>query len=1138
MSFVNLHVHNEYSQLDGFGTAEALAKRASHLGQKALALTNHGNVDGLIKFQKACREEGIKPILGCEAYVVPNALRKEKNEFRGHMVILVRNISGWQALTHLLTKANLEGFYYKPRIGFDWFRSLSEEQLDGLVIMTACLQSFLKCNGGKELFDWFNERVGGLFIEIMPCPHMDQVKWNNECCFLHNETYVPLVATNDTHYILPDDAKAQEVLLSVQRKTTWDDPSRFRFEFDGLHLRAEREMTRAFHRQGTNEKAYRQAIDNTQIVADLCDFTIPKMEINLPATKYENGISAESALHNLCMDGIDKLYQKGETWDDKHINRLTEETQVITSKNFERYFLMVTEFVSWCKDEGISVGPGRGSVGGSLIAKLLGITEVDPLDYGLLFERFINPERNDYPDIDLDIESGRRDEARAHLEQVYGINNIAGISTFSKMKARAVIRDVGRVFKTPLRDVDQFAKSMVSEKHCNENVKNHAKSEGKNFALKYSDVVDLAQRLEGQVRNKGQHPAAIIVSADDLTMGGRCVVESRDGVRVINWDMEDSEYVGLIKLDALRLDTLSVIGEILVLINSDFVLSSVEFDDVNIFNDLSSGKTCGVFQLSGYACKKLCIEMGVDSFDEIAAITALARPGPLNSGMTNNYVSRKKGEPWHRSHCQQYAAIVENTHGVLVYQEQVMKVFTDVAGLSGAMADKIRKVIGKKRDPHEFEPYQKQFVEGCLKQKTFTETEANEFWQGLLEWAAYGFNKSHSVEYAILAYWTAWLKHYYPREFIAAFLTYGEEAQKAELLKEVKELADLKVSTPKVGISDPERWLIKDNWLYMPFKSIKGIGINDAYKCPKILPVVQCNVKGFFNNIKSSEKKTGTALQQLLEEVCAFDKDPEKRPHDIVKYFGCELPVFEECGMPENRQTNLPPKRSIGNVIPVPKRNVSSNCQNPSEDISKFSDFVKEKRWRNSQAAKCNACELRGQARQVVLPSLGRYNVAIIGEGPGPDEDLSGQGFVGRAGDLLWNELGKYSFKGQKVIRRWFHVTNVGKCFPSETKTPTNEQIKTCSELWLFDELKNIECRLALGLGNSVLFALTGKSGGIMKMSGSSDSVSIPGYSKKIEVCWCLHPAAVLRGAPREVFENGIMHFAHTLFDRLDDIPF
>lgn len=909
MSFVHLHVHDQYSQLDGFGTAKEYVERAKFLNQDALASTNHGNIDGLIKFQKECIKGGVKPLLGCELYVVDDISNKEST--RRHMTILIKNEHGWKAICNLLTRANLEGFYRRPRVEYSWIKNLPDEQVNGLVVMSACLQSFLHDDSGYKLMTDLSKKTD-VFLEVMPWPSKSQVEWNKKLLLFSDDHDIPLVATNDCHYIVPEDSKVQEVLLAIQRKVKWNDPNRWKFEHSGLHLRSQREMLRAFKaHKSLDEKIYKEAIENTLKVADLCNFQIPQMDISLPKTSLEiDDRSAIEILDDLVYAGVEERMEK---LPQEYQDRIEDELDLIYDKKFERYFLIVYDFCKWCKDNDIMLAPGRGSVGGSLIAYFLGITEVDPMKYGLLFSRFISPDRNDFPDIDIDIQDDRREEAREYLERTYGKDYTCGISTFLTMKGRGVIRDVARVFDVPLSEVDKFTKIIQTGEHDHDIVKCAIETdEGRSFYLKYKEPCDIAMRLEGQIRGSGQHPAAIVISSSSINDDIRGNIAIRKGIRVSNWDMQDSEYMGLMKLDALRLGTLTVLSECKRLVyqncTGDFIYhpesdcyfignkafdwddtcedlglfeyTKLVLDDHKVFKMLSEGKTAGVFQLSGYACTKVCKDMGINSFDDIVAVLALARPGPLNSGMTDNYISGKK-HGWKESKYKKYHEIVKDTFGVLVYQEQVMQVFTDMAGMSGGMADKIRKVIGKKREASEFEPYRIQFLEGCQNQKeSFNEKEANEFWKGLLEWAHYGFNKAHAVEYAMISFWTAWMKYYHPTEYLAAFLTYGEKTQRDNLLKEYP---DVKIATPKVGYSDAIRWVAHDGFLFMPFIQVKGVGETQAKKC---MDMKKAKRKGFFDIPNSAG---GTKIDSLLDEIKAFDPDPNIRPNDLNKYFECDI---------------------------------------------------------------------------------------------------------------------------------------------------------------------------------------------------------------------------------------------------------
>ncbi|MBU1621757.1 MAG: DNA polymerase III subunit alpha, partial [Gammaproteobacteria bacterium] len=688
--------------------------------------------------------------------------------------------------------------------------------------------------------------------------------------------------------VLKDQWKAQEVLLAIQRKAKWNDPKRWKFGFTGLHLRTESEMAEKFEKQRIlSKRQYTIAMMNTLKIAEQCwDFKIKKQLPDLPLTRYEKefpNLIADDILDQFCSKDKPALDETG-NWHFKHWERYQKEMKLIQQKGFARYFLIVYEIIQFCEQQNIPIGPGRGSAGGSLVAFLLGITQVDPLKYDLLFERFISENRIDYPDIDIDFDRNRVDEVINHLREEYGEYNVAGISTFTSMQGRGAIRDVSRVFELPAKEVDQFAKAIKYTEH-KENIILHSEENGigRDFAQKYPEAFQLACDLEGQIRGSGQHPAGLIISKQDLRKSDKGNLILRNKTKVINWDMEDCDYIGLMKIDILKLNTLSVLNEIKRLIKKDFQFEDLSFDDPVIFKLLSEGKTAGIFQVTGYACTKLCTEMRIDNFNDIVTVVALARPGPQASGMTEQYVKRKHGLKWEPLH-PIYEAITKDTFGVMVYQEQMMQAMVDLAGFSGSDADQIRKVIGKKRDAKEFEPYRIAFLEGCEKKKTLTKLQAEIFWKGLLEWAHYGFNKAHAVSYAIIGYWTSYAKVYYPTEFICASLTYGDEADKENLIKEAQNQG-IQVITPKVGISEAARWIIKDNNLYMPFTEIKGIGEKEAEKCLTERPIRQ----GFFPTKKMQKSDSKGQTQKMLQEIKAFDPDPLARPENCLAYFQFDI---------------------------------------------------------------------------------------------------------------------------------------------------------------------------------------------------------------------------------------------------------
>lgn len=900
--FCHLHVHNEYSYLDGFGNVKNYVKRAKELEFNALACTNHGNIDGLIDFQKQCRDGGIISILGCEAYIVPNLSIKGKDEKRAHVTLLIKNQKGFENLCTMLSIANLQGFYKRPRIDYEILRQYCE----GLIVLSGCSASFLLFPGGVELFEKLYAKIGGdLYLEIMPHDFEGQDKINQVCLDL-DYPEVLLVGTNDCHYIEKEDREIQEVLLAIQTKAKWNDKKRFRFELDDLYLKTADEMLEGFKKINFPEKEAQESLLNTMDIVDKCKhFSISKKSVFLPFVPgYDN--NPYSFLREITENKIIELSKK-ENWGRLKIReykeRLEEEWSLIQSKDFSQYFMIVWELIKWCKENDIMVGPGRGSAAGSLILYLLGITAVDSIKFGLLFSRFINEERIDFPDIDIDFEDKKRDKVREHLEKMYGVNNVASISTFLTMKGRAAIRDVCRVFDINQREVDEFAKSIGEEDGIEEALKEEV---GKKFYQKHKKQVQIAIKLQGQKRGVSQHAAGVIVSAEDLRRGARGNLCLRSNNIVINWGMEDAEYMGLMKLDILGLNTLSILNEANKLIGGGIIFEEIPLDDLKVYKEISDGNNIGIFQLNTYSTSKLATEIKCKNIRELSDIIALVRPGPSDSGMTNLYIERKK-KGWQSKKESMFDEIVKDTYGIIIYQEQIMKVIYEVAGLPYSVADKIRKVISKKREVKDFEPFKRSFIHGCLKRGIFSRRQAIDFWEMLQSHARYSFNLSHSISYAILAYQTAYMKKYYPTEFICANLTFGSEGKKEELIQEAYRLG-LKIALPEIGKSEAKKWIVKDNILYIPFIEIKGVGEKIAIQTfEKIMvekePEKKKEIKnkgafyeGFFFPRKEIKEKSvvqreavikKTRLYKLLEIIKELEIQGNSK--ELSKYFSFKI---------------------------------------------------------------------------------------------------------------------------------------------------------------------------------------------------------------------------------------------------------
>lgn len=1085
------------------------------------------NVDGLIQFQKTCEKVGILPIMGCEAYIVPDMTIKVKGDKRGHITLLIKNQIGFENLCQMLTVANLQGFYYKPRIDFNLLKSHCE----GLVILTGCGSSFLNLTGGTKLFEDLHSKIGGdLYLEVMPHKMEEQKSINKLCLSLLDKYGSKLVATNDCHYILLNDDKVHEVLLAIQTKSKMNDQNRFRFTENGLYLRTADEMIEAFRSQGMlDNRQIRQSIKNTIEVAEKCSsFRIKKQEIYLPTVPGYENVDCSDFLKNLCDKKLNELIGKNKII--QYQDRLKEEWNLINRKKFAPYFMIVWELVEWCKKNDIMVGPGRGSCGGSLALFLIGVTSVDPLIYNLLFSRFIAEDRMDLPDIDLDFEDKKRHLVREHLESLYGKNNVTSISTFLTMKGRAAIRDVARVFDIPLNEVDPFAKMIEAAEGEDNAISVAAKSDaGKDFYRKYPEVVQTAIKLEGQVRGTGSHAAGVIISADDLTKGTRGNLAIRSNLVVSNWDMSDTEYMGLMKLDVLGLNTLSVLNETKRLAKENgkmLIFNRIPLNDKDVFNEISAGHNIGVFQLSAWATTKLAKEIKCKSINDISDIIALVRPGAFNAGATGKYIKRKYGEKWDKKHYL-YEEILKDTYGVIAYQEQVMDIIHKVAGLPYTTADTIRKVIGKKRDAKEFKPFEDAFIKGCLKMQTLSAKEAKEFWVGLQESAHYLFNRSHSVEYAIVGYWTAYCKCKFPTEFICASLTFGTKDKKEEIIKEAYRLG-LNLVLPKIGISDTTKWIAQDNNLLVPFIEIKGVGEklaaqyidNNKNKIERDDNIGnKPSLKGFFTSQKVLKvKKTNNKLDKLLGEINALFIAGDMET--LTKYFS--FPIEKKMSkvnisktptgtVAKDTQNKLKSTFFVTNkspsIIPVMR---SSSLKLELVDAAQITFGFKD----------CYDCSLGKECEYgPVLPSIGKYNIMLVGEAPDSEEDEEGQGFVGKAGQLLWKELAKYN-----LGREQFYCSNVCKCFPRLSKTPDKNQIITCGK-WLQQEISIVQPCLILAFGNIGLKGF----GNISRITLENGKVE---WNESLHcwIAWCMHPSSILHNPSNQrLFEDGIKSFAEKI---------
>jgi DNA polymerase III subunit alpha len=1116
--YVHLHLHTEHSVLDGYGSPEEYIKRAKKIGFTHLAITDHGSVDGAIRFQKIAQENGVKHILGCELYVVPDMTVK-KNRSNGHMTVLAKNKNGWKTLCRWLTQANLNGFYYRPRVDY---KLILESDLSGLVFMSGCANSILLQPGADNFIDSLLQKIGNdnFYCEIMP--HRIDVQKTLHDLIKSKYGHLNKVATNDCHYVLKNDAICQELLLAIQSNKKWDDPKRWKMPHGNdnkeiYYLRSANEMLEAFRLQGHFSKNdVLTAMANTKIIASMCDgFSICKKPISLPGLPYQIKEKTEfDELKRLSYEGLKKL---GLTTKE-HYERIEEELELIKQKDFSRYFLIVIDFIESCKKNGWYVGPGRGSVGGCLIALAIGITRgLDPIKYNLLFSRFISSARKDLPDIDVDIEKRYRQDAIKLLYEKYGKERVCGISAEIRLKARGVARDVFRIFGLDVKEYDSFCKAIDPKKIKIGKEKSLIMAtikQNREFSVfynKYKNIVDLAVRLENQLKTNGQHAAAVILSGEDLEQGDKCVLVKRKDAVLTNLTMADCEDQGLMKFDWLGLATLSVISESLKLIKKnigiEIDIDNIPLNDNDIYDMISSGKTAGIFQLTTNPLTKFCTRMGIDNFNDISAVIAIVRPGPADSGMADDYVDRKHGKAYDRLH-PIYGEITKDTYGAIIYQEQVSRVFIEIAGMTPAKADEIRKVISKKRNVEKFEPFRIEFIEGCRINKTFTEEQANWFWESLLKFASYCFNLSHSAYYALIAYQTAYLKYYYPAEFFCAALTYGEYDEKSwSINKKIQYVIDeamqsgFSVLPPKLGISDPVKWVGKNNTLYAPFCEIKNVGEKAAIDICK--PKSKPRNLGFFGiDLTKNSKKDDSVVDGILKDLDVNNKT--SIPSSAKEYFSFDF-GYSDIGK--------------------------------KKEIIVMDNFDRMwTKYRNENVINCSKCNLRQGASEPVLTSIGRTNIFIVGESPGFEEDKgiitrSGNtiraGFIGKDGQRLWREFEKH-----EIRRSDFFISNICRCYSSKTKISI-DNVKKCVP-YLNEELRRNKCKLILALGDICLHAFKNQSGSIDEISGNKEWID----SLNAWVVWCIHPSAVLRNPAvnEKLFEKSIQNFADIYYNSI--IPF
>lgn len=835
--FVHLHVHTEYSLLDGFSRVKNLVSRAKELNMSAVAITDHGCMFGAIDFFKVAKKEGIKPIIGCEVYTAPRSMRDKDPNYdksQGHLILLAKDTEGYQNLIKLVSKAYVQGFYYKPRVDIDEIRKYSK----GIIALSACLagdvsQALMNRNydKAKNIALKYKEIFGkdNYYIEIQDHNLPEQKEVNRELIRLSKEIDVGLVATNDVHYVRKEDSKIHDILMCIQMGKTVNDPTRMRFGSDEFYLKSREEMETVF-------PEVQEALDNTVKIADMCNVEFDFNTIHLPKYDVPDGYTPREYLRMLCFKGLEERYKNPSP---EITDRLEYELGVIEKMGYVEYFLITWDFINFARENNIMVGPGRGSAAGSIVSYTLYITDIDPIKYSLLFERFLNPERISMPDIDIDFCYERREEVIDYVKRKYGEDHVAQIITFGTMGAKAAIRDVGRVLDISYNKVDNIAKEipfalgMTIDKALDTNPNLRKLYEEDNET---KEIIDVSRKIEGMLRHASTHAAGVVISKKPIDEYVP-LYKHQDAITT-QFTMTTLEELGLLKMDFLGLRTLTVIRDALDLIeknhNIKLNFSAMEYDDPKVYELLSSGNTLGIFQLESGGMRSFMKQLKPDNFEDIVAGISLYRPGPMDS--IPNYINNKNN-PGHVEYLhEKLKPIMEVTYGCLVYQEQVMQVVRDLGGYSYGRSDLVRRAMGKKKmDVMEkerqyfihgkFDDNGELEIAGCVRNGVPEEI-GNKIFDDMIDFAKYAFNKSHAAAYGVLAYQTAYLKAHYPVEFMAALIT-SVMGNTDKVVEYIRECNNLKIDILKPDINKSfTKFSVEGKSIRFGLAAVKNVGVN------------------------------------------------------------------------------------------------------------------------------------------------------------------------------------------------------------------------------------------------------------------------------------------------------------------------
>ncbi len=942
--FVHLHVHTEYSLLDGAGKIEDLVSKARELGMESVAITDHGVMYGVVDFYKEAKKQGIKPVIGCEVYVAPRTMQDRDPKLDGnqyHLVLLAENKEGYNNLIKLISGGFTEGFYYKPRVDMELLRRHSK----GIIALSACLAGEVQeniINGryetAKSAALLYNDvfGAGNFYLELQDHGIKEQSLANQEVIRLSRETGIPLVATNDIHYVKKEDAAVQDILLCIQTGKTINEEDRLKFQGQEFYLKSPEEMYELF-------KYVPEALENTVKIAERCSIDFIFGQVHLPAFDVPGGHTPDTYIRELCYEGLERRYGK---ITEELKERAEYELSVIVSMGYSDYYLIVWDYVKYAKDNGIMVGPGRGSGAGSLVAYCLGITNIDPIKYNLIFERFLNPERISMPDFDVDFCYERRQEVIDYVVGKYGKDRVAQIITFGTMAARAAIRDVGRALNFPYAQVDQIAKmipmeiGMTIDKALNVNPNLKALYDGNTEDNPIKRLIDVSRSLEGLPRHASTHAAGVVIAREAVT--NYVPLQMNEDVITTQFTMGILEELGLLKMDFLGLRTLTVIRDTLRLIKAKGEkapdVDNMDYDDPDVFKMISQGDTYGVFQLESAGMIQCFKELKPNCLEDIIAGISLYRPGAMDQ--IPMYI-RNKHNPDKISYMHpSLEHILDVTYGSIVYQEQVMQIVRDLGGFSMGRSDIVRRAMGKKKADvmaKERENFINGIVDedgniavaGCVRNGIPANIAADIF-DEVAKFAGYGFNKSHAAAYAIIAYQTAWLKHYHPVEFSAALITsvMGNSKKVAEYIQHCK-IVGIEVLPPDINESDTS-FTVTGNKIRFGLAAVKNVGINAIQSIIKARDE-RGKYEGLYDFLQRADYSVinKRAIESLIK-CGAFDR--------LGVYRSSMLAVYEKLieGIQLQKKTNVEGQISLfdtmedsmsllGNVYPDMKEHPKKN---------------------------------------------------------------------------------------------------------------------------------------------------------------------------------------------------------------------